>query len=153
MNEVMNQISWHVESLKRLFKYADFFSMQQQIYPGGRTCQELMNHIVLIPEADYLLSQGASQEEISQFNRYWAKELTSTEMLEARLDLSFSILKDAYKELEPEELASKTTSYWGTTYNQKEWLLVILSHLSHHRSQLYSFLKTEGVQMDITLFE
>ncbi|TDL98251.1 DinB family protein [Macrococcus brunensis] len=153
MNEIMNQISWQIESLKQLFRRVSFFSMEQEIYPGGRTCQELLNHIVLLPEADYRLSQGASKEEIDQFTHYWQKELTSTEMLEARLDLSFSILKDAYKELEPEELMVKTTSYWGAKYNQKEWLLVILTHLSHHRSQLYTFLKTEGEQIDVKLFE
>ncbi|TDM14005.1 DinB family protein [Macrococcus bovicus] len=153
MNEIMNQISWQIESLKQLFRRVSFFSMEQEIYPGGRTCQELLNHIVLLPEADYRLSQGVSKEEIDQFAHYWQKELTSTEMLEARLDLSFSILKDAYKELEPEDLMVKTASYWGTTYNQKEWLLVILTHLSHHRSQLYTFLKMEGEQVDVKLFE
>ncbi|WP_165980728.1 DinB family protein [Macrococcus carouselicus] len=153
MNETMNQIGWQIESLKKLFKHVSFFSLQQEIYPGGRTCQALLNHIVLLPEADYRLSQGATEEEIEQFYLYWEKELTSTEMLEARLDLSFSILKDAYKELEPEELAVKTASYWGTKYNQTEWLLVILTHLSHHRSQLFTFLRTEGEQLDVQLFE
>lgn len=153
LEPIFSQIKWQVESLKSLFHHVNLFSMEQEIYPGGRTCGELLNHIVLIPEADYKLSQGASYEEMLQYYHYWEKELTTREMLEARLDLSYSILLDAYQELEQEELMAQTTSYWGTTFSQVEWLLMILTHLSHHRAQLYSFLKTEGENIDEPLFQ
>lgn len=153
LEPIFSQIKWQVESLKSLFHHVNLFSMEQEIYPGGRTCGELLNHIVLIPEADYKLSQGASYEEMPQYYHYWEKELTTREMLEARLDLSYSILLDAYQELEQEELMVQTTSYWGTTFSQVEWLLMILTHLSHHRAQLYSFLKTEGENIDEPLFQ
>ncbi|TDM12119.1 DinB family protein [Macrococcus lamae] len=151
---IFSQLKFQVESIKELMNCVSFFSMEQEIYPGGRTCLELLTHIVLIPEADYWLSQGASAEEIKQFYFYWQKELTTIEMLEARIDLSFSILEDAYKELEQEDLDRKSKSYWGTMYSQTEWLLVIITHLSHHRSQLFSFLKVEGEDLrTIRLFE
>lgn len=153
LEPIFSQIKWQVESLKALFHHVNLFSMEQEIYPGGRTCRALLNHIVLIPEADYKLSQGAPYEELQQYYQYWEKELTTREMLEARLDLSYSILLDAFKELEQEELMMQTMSYWGTKFSQIEWLLMILTHLSHHRAQLYSFLKMEGETIDEPLFQ
>ncbi|UTH13475.1 DinB family protein [Macrococcus equipercicus] len=154
LNPIFSQIKFQVESIKELMHCVSFFSMEQEIYPGGRTCLELLRHIVLLPEADYRLSQGAAEEEIRQFYFYWEKELTTIEMLEARLDLSFIMLEDAYKELEQEDLVRRSRSYWGTAYSQTEWLLTILTHLSHHRSQLFSFLKVEGEDLrTIQLFE
>lgn len=153
LEPIFSQIKWQVESLKSLFHHVNLFSMEQEIYPGGRTCRELLNHIVLIPEADYKLAQSASYEEMLQYYHYWEKELTTREMLEARLDLSYTILFDAYEELEREALMDKTESYWGTKFSQLEWLLMILTHLSHHRAQLYSFLKMEGERIDAPLFQ
>ncbi len=154
LNPIFSQLKFQVESIKELMHCVSFFSMEQEIYPGGRTCLQLLHHLVLIPDADYKLAQGATAEEISQFYFYWEKELTTVEMLEARMDLSFSILEDAYKDLEQEDLDARSTSYWGTTYSQTEWLLMILAHLSHHRSQLFSFLKVEGEHLNsIKLFE
>lgn len=128
--------------------------LEQEIYPGGRTCFELLTHIALIPEADVMLIKGASEAEMHDYYHYWQKEVTSIEVFEARLELSMNILMDFYNQLEEDELLETKMTYWQTRQTYLDWLLVILTHLTHHRAELHSAIKQFGEDTEtIQLFE
>lgn len=128
--------------------------LEQEIYPGGRTCFELLTHIALIPEADVMLIKGASADEMQDYYHYWQKEVTSIEVFEARLELSMNILMDFYNQLEEDELLNTKMTYWQTRQTYLDWLLIILTHLTHHRAQLHSAVKQFGGEIEtIQLFE
>lgn len=151
---IFKQIEFQVESIKTLANNVDIFMLEQEIYPGGRTCFELLTHIALIPEADVMLIKGADKSEMDDYYRYWQKEVTSIEVFEARLELSMNILQDFYNQLEEDEMLDVKITYWQTRQTYLDWLLVILTHLAHHRAQLHSAIKQFGSEKElINLFE
>ncbi|WP_414042376.1 DinB family protein [Macrococcus animalis] len=154
LDPIFNQIQFQVESIKQLANKVDIFMLEQEIYPGGRTCFELLTHIALLPEADLMIINGASATEMQDYYYYWQKEVTSIELFEARLELSMNILMDYYNQLEEEELLETKMTYWQTRQTYIDWLLVILTHLTHHRSQLHSAVKQFGGEIEkFNLFE
>ncbi|MCG7420934.1 DinB family protein [Macrococcoides goetzii] len=151
---IFKQIEFQVESIKMLANKVDIFMLEQEIYPGGRTCFELLTHIALIPEADVMIIKGAGKSEMDDYYHYWQKEVTSIEVFEARLELSMNILLDFYNQLEEDEMLNMKMTYWQTRQTYLDWLLVILTHLTHHRAQLYSAIKQFGDDEGlINLFE
>lgn len=154
LHPIFKQIQFQVESIKCLANKVDIFMLEQEIYPGGRTCFELLTHIALIPEADVMLIKGASEAEMHDYYHYWQKEVTSIEVFEARLELSMNILMDFYNQLEEDELLETKMTYWQTRQTYLDWLLVILTHLTHHRAELHSAIKQFGEDTEtIQLFE
>lgn len=154
LNPVFRQIQFQVDCIKLLANKVDIFMLEQEIYPGGRTCFQLLTHIALLPEADVLLIKGADKQEMDDYYMYWQKELSTIEMFEARLELSMNILSDFYRVLEEDELLEQKMTYWQTEHSYLDWLLVILMHLTHHRAQLHSAIKQFGGDIsDIPLFE
>ncbi|UWE03235.1 DinB family protein [Laceyella sacchari] len=106
-----------------------------------RTLLEVVNHLVQIPTVDLAIIQ--EQDEISI--RKLEKELFTHNAVEL-LNLLHSgadRLKSYMADLTVEDFVHKTGkpfySQEGISYSK--WLIEILTHLSHHRSQLFEYLK------------
>ncbi|MEK4115190.1 DinB family protein [Paenibacillus sp. FSL W8-0919] len=113
---------------------------------------ELLKHIAVICRADFLISGGATQEEMSAY--YAGVSLNNLKDIQAELLTSYSYLAQAFHEMSDEELHREVASYWGATYTRYEWLLEILAHLYHHRGQLHAMLvHCNGKDPKVPLFE
>lgn len=134
----LNQISIAVRSV---------IDMMDKLEPSDLTIQptenkfsigQLLAHMSLICKADLLISDEASEGQMSSF--YSSNSLhTLAEMKEALLS-NFTLLENRYLHYTEDELMQMTTSYWGVSYTRFEWLLEISSHLYHHRGQLHAML-------------
>lgn len=105
---------------------------------GKHSIGELLEHIAIICEADILISNEATQDEM---NAYYANvHLKNLDEIKSAIRQNQQRLQDKYQSYSEEEILQKTTSYWGVTYTRFEWLLEIVAHLYHHRGQLHAML-------------
>lgn len=116
-----------------------------------RSIGELLEHITIICQADLLISDGATQEEMN--NYYSGISFKNMNEMKDALFSNYQLLQERYINYTEAELHQNMTSYWGTTYTRYEWLLEILAHLYHHRGQFHAMLVRCGKDPSIPLFE
>ncbi|MFI8685112.1 DinB family protein [Rossellomorea sp. NPDC077527] len=112
--------------------------LQSRPTPSKHSIGELISHISLILRADFLISEGAGQKEMSDF--YSCQSLTTLGEMKQELQRNFHYLKEQVAVLTDDMLTEEITSYWGVTYTRFEWLVEIVAHLYHHRGQLHAML-------------
>ncbi|MGN7386361.1 DinB family protein [Sporosarcina sp. SAFN-015] len=148
----LNQISIAVRSIADMMDKLELSDLVIQPTENKFSIGQVVAHISLICQADLLISDEASEEQMSTF--YSSNRLqTLLEMKDALL-ANLALLENRYLEYTEEELMQTTTSYWGVSYTRFEWLLEISSHLYHHRGQLHAMLvHCVGKDPEVVLFE
>lgn len=152
VKSALNQISISVRSITEIMDKLSPSDLDIQPTDNKFSIGQLVAHISLICQADMLISDEASEEQMSTF--YSSKQLQNISEMKEALLATFALLEKRYLEYTEEELVQTTTSYWGVSYTRFEWLLEISSHLYHHRGQLHAMLvHCVGKDPEITLFE
>ncbi|MFC5602053.1 DinB family protein [Sporosarcina koreensis] len=148
----LNQISIAVRSITDMVDKLEPGDLDVQPMENKYSIRQLLAHISLICQADLLIADEASEEQMRNF--YSSNRLQNTsEMKEALLE-NFALLENRYLHYTEDELMQTTTSYWGVSYSRFEWLLEISSHLYHHRGQLHAMLlHCVGKDPEVALFE
>jgi len=151
-NHTLNQIRIAVDSIVELVDGLEEHDLQQRPTANKHSIGELLGHIATICRADYYISDGKNQEEMTTY--YSTVSLTSKIEIKEALLSNYTFMEERFMEFSKEELHEEVTSYWGTTYSRFEWLLEIVAHLYHHRGQLHSMLvHCYGMDLKIQLFE
>ncbi|WP_411348364.1 DinB family protein [Paenibacillus sp. WLX2291] len=114
---------------------------------------ELLVHMSVLCEADFLIGAGASEEEMDIFYADSEPALNSEDIIHS-LTKHYTALKHGIAGLTEEQLLTPTTAYWGGTHSRYEWLLDTQAHFYHHRGQLHAML-VHVLQRDpkVQLFE
>ncbi len=107
---------------------------------GMRTLKQLATHLAQIPLVDFRLLRGDDEAAIVALEEQLARE---------DVDGWINLLKDGkteltryYERLSLDEFENNSgTAYYGRTQTNAQWLLEIIGHLYHHRSQLFMYLK------------
>lgn len=148
----LNQISIAVRSIADMMDKLELSDLVIQPTENKFSIGQLVAHISLICKADLLISDEASEEQMSTF--YSSNHLQTLPEMKDALLANFALLEKRYFEYTEEELMQTTTSYWGVSYTRFEWLLEISSHLYHHRGQLHAMLvHCVGKDPEVALFE
>ena len=120
---------------------------------GMRTLHELSNHLAQIPLVDLRILRSSKQDEV--------RELEES-LLREDADGWCALLREGYSEVRQymENLSfdayenNSGTAFYGRTQTNAQWLLEIITHLYHHRSQLFTYLKLLGYPVNTkTLYE
>ncbi|TQR12959.1 DinB family protein [Psychrobacillus soli] len=135
---VLHQIEVAVKTIIEIIEKLEEADLQKRPTSNKQSIGELLEHIAVICEADWHISNGATKEEME--NYYSAISYKTLGALKKGLLTNFNALESNVRQLSEEELKRETTSYWGLTYTKFEWLLEILAHLYHHRGQLHAML-------------
>ncbi|MBS4206317.1 DinB family protein [Lederbergia citrea] len=135
---VLHQIEVAVKTLIKIISKLEEGDLQKRPTSNKQSIGELLEHIAIICEADWRISNEATQVEMEKI--YSNVSYKTLESIEDGLITNFKSLKNNYMRLSDTELVSRTTSYWGVTYTRYEWLLEILAHVYHHRGQLHAML-------------
>lgn len=156
MNEyiksVLNQIHIAVNSTIDIMDKLETSDLAIQPTENKLSIGQLAAHLSLICQADLLISDEASEEQMSIF--YSSNHLQTILEVKETLLANYNLLENRYLEYTKEELMQTTTSYWGVSYTRFEWLLEISSHLYHHRGQLHAMLvHCVGKDPEVALFE
>jgi uncharacterized damage-inducible protein DinB len=113
-----------------------------------RTMLELANHLAQIPSIDLAIIRSLPEEDIQRLER----ELWQGEALDLK-----GVLREGFEETHRfmEKLSisefetGSATAYYGRTQTYAQWLLEVITHLYHHRSQLFTYLKLTGAPVDM----
>lgn len=152
LHAAFNQISVSIQSITELLDKLEPNDLDLQPTKNKYSVRQLLAHMSLICKADLLISDEASEEEMSDF--YSSISISSIEEMKEALLFNFSLLEKRYFDYSEDELLQTTTSYWGVSYTRFEWLLEISSHLYHHRGQLHAMLvHCLGKDLCVALFE
>lgn len=117
---------------------------------GKRTIGELLSHLALVCRADLYISEGASEQEMTDF--YNENRVCTLQQIKHALIENRNCLYQQYMQFTTEELLQVTTSYWGASYTRLEWLLEMMGHMYHHRGQLYTMLTLTGREPQTAMF-
>ena len=118
-----------------------------------RSLAELANHLAQIPAIDLLILKGTPEKEVQE-----------AEQVLDRSDPAgwCQVLRDGARELHRymEKLSfdeyenNSGTAFYGRTQTNAQWLLEIITHLYHHRAQLFMYLKLNGYDVNTrTLYQ
>jgi uncharacterized damage-inducible protein DinB len=118
-----------------------------------RSLLELANHIAQIPQVDMAIMRGLSEEEVGKLERdLWSREPKDLARLmrEGLTELNRYMEQLSMSQFE----AGSGTAYYGRTQTNCAWLLEVVTHLYHHRAQLFTYLKLLGYPVDTrTLYD
>lgn len=117
-----------------------------------RTLLQLVHHLVSIPASDLAIMQEKTQEEVQKVETA-VSGLTDPEQLAAQYRLHYETLHACMISLSEDELLHKSTKAFYLEHGmvQSKWLIEIVTHTFHHRSQLYNYLKQLGHDLNFLM--
>ena len=118
-----------------------------------RTLLELANHLAQIPAIDLRILRGDKEPEIvrceSELRRESSSELRDV-LREGVRDMANYFEHLSFDDYEN----GSGTAFFGRTQTHAQWLLEAITHLYHHRAQLFMYLKLNGYDVNTrTLYE
>lgn len=115
-----------------------------------RTLLELAHHLVLIPITDLAILQEQSQEEVHAYYNE-IEGLDNPTELGAHFEQGAAALKAYMDDLTDTDFLHKETKpfYLESRKKQAAWLTEIVTHVFHHRAQLFTYLKQLGYEVSM----
>ncbi len=150
---VFNQMDMAIDSIAHIIDTLREEDLAVRPTADKMSIGELLAHLAVVCEADYLIGAGASEEELDHFYETNEPEANCAAIKHSLLK-HYAALKEGVAGLSDEELNTHTTAFWGGTHSRFEWLLDTQAHVYHHRGQLHAML-VHVLQRDprVALFE
>lgn len=114
-----------------------------------RSLVELVHHFIQITASDLAIMQEKSEAEVGVVENSLSG-IEDIEKLEAILWGNLEAYKAYIVSLSEEELLNRSTKafYMEHGHLQAQWQIETLTHVFHHRSQLYNYLKQQGHELN-----
>jgi uncharacterized damage-inducible protein DinB len=115
---------------------------------GMRSLGELVDHFAAQPLVDLAVLQGSPRPvtETIEETLHSARPGEWAEIFERGIRAA----EEYFGSMSEEDFEGRTTrAHYGTAHPQSVWLLDIISHIYHHRGQLYVYLKMLGAPVDV----
>lgn len=141
---LLEELGVGVRTTKKLLKRVKPGEWDFRPADNMRSLGELANHLVQIPLIDLAILQEKSEEEV---RRMEAEHTASDpEELCELMERGFQLLCDYMRSLEEEAFLTRTTRPFYAEHGstQAKWLIEIVTHIYHHRAQLFQYLKQLG---------
>ncbi|PTX60828.1 putative damage-inducible protein DinB [Melghirimyces profundicolus] len=105
---------------------------------------ELARHLAQIPLVDLAILRERNEQEVKALEK--ETSFDTSEELGSLMDRGFRELNDYMKALSREDFLHKRTRpfYADHALPQAQWLTEIVTHVFHHRAQLFNYLKQLG---------
>lgn len=151
VENVIHQLKISVSSVIQIIDGLSNDDLNFRPIENKKSIGELVKHLCELIDADLLISNGATKEEM---NRYYesVKCLTIDDMKSILLKGMDHLVKK-YNLYNEDDLKETVSSYWGVEYTRFEWLLEILVHFTHHRAQLHTLVVLKNGDVQVSLFE
>lgn len=142
-----------VANCQRLFRLAGTEHYAWKPREGMRSFSELANHLAQVPSVDLLILRSAPEAEIVALE---------AELVRSDAEGWCAVIQDGCQQLQRlmEKLSydnfenDSGTAYYGRTQTYAQWLLEAITHIYHHRAQLFTYLKLLGYPVSTrTLYE
>ncbi|SDL26907.1 hypothetical protein SAMN05428961_104467 [Paenibacillus sp. OK060] len=148
-NHLLNELETGVRtgaSLIRLIRPEDWAYRPQD---NMRSLVELVHHFIQITASDLAIMQEKSEAEVGVVENSLSG-IEDNEKLEATLWGNLEVYKAYIVSLSEEEMLNRSTKafYMEHGHLQAQWQIETLTHVFHHRSQLYNYLKQQGHELN-----
>jgi len=135
------------ENCCRLFSLVQEEHLSWRPQDNMRSLSELANHLAQIPAVDLHIMQGVPEPKLIELEENLqraSQEQWSSVMRQGCEELTGFMAKLSFDEFEN----NSGTAYYGRTQTFVQWLLEVVTHIFHHRSQLFMYLKLNGYDVD-----
>ncbi|WP_313731994.1 DinB family protein [Cohnella nanjingensis] len=115
-----------------------------------RSLQELVHHLASIPSVDLLILQEKSEPEIRRLEAEIAAD-TDPDKLGDRMMSGMREVERYMTGLSDEDFLRKSTKPFYLEHDavQAKWLIEIVTHVQHHRAQLFNYMKQLGYAINM----
>ena len=119
-----------------------------RLAPNMRTIGEIISHLAAVPGSDLLIMQEKSQEDVMNYEKQ-LQGINDTEALKEAMVSGYKDLTMYMESLSVYAFLNEVTKafYADEGYTQARWLLEVITHVYHHRSQLYTYMKAKGYEV------
>ncbi|OXM85724.1 DinB family protein [Paenibacillus rigui] len=144
-NHLLEELELAVRTSEGLIRRIQQEQWDYRPQDNMRTLLELVHHLVMIPASDLAILQEKPQPEVEKLETSLA-DVRDTAALAEQFRRNFEAAKHYFESLSEEELLHKSTKAFYLEHGavQSKWLIEIVTHTFHHRSQLYNYLKQLG---------
>ncbi|KZE71216.1 damage-inducible protein DinB [Paenibacillus jamilae] len=114
-----------------------------------RSLLELVHHFVLIPASDLAIMQEKSEAEVGSVENSLSG-VEDPERLAATFRQNFEAYKAYILSLSEDDYLNRSTKafYMEHGHLQVQWQIETVTHVFHHRSQIYNYLKQLGYEVN-----
>ncbi|AYK08200.1 DinB family protein [Brevibacillus laterosporus] len=115
-----------------------------------RTLHELACHLVAIPEVDLLIMQEKGEDTIRQIEQKYNR-LDTAKSLAQEMEQGYLMCISYLLAMSEDEFFNKKTTpfYHEHSASQAHWFTESVTHMFHHRSQLFTYLKLRGYEVSM----
>ncbi|WP_094701718.1 DinB family protein [Brevibacillus laterosporus] len=115
-----------------------------------RTLHELACHLVAIPEVDLLIMQEKDEDTIRQVEQKYNTLDTANSLAQA-MEQGYQLCTSYLLTMSEDEFLNKKTTpfYHEHASTQAHWFTESVTHIFHHRSQLFTYLKLRGYEVSM----
>ncbi|OWA35458.1 damage-inducible protein DinB [Saccharibacillus sp. O16] len=151
-DHLLNELETGVRTTEALVRRIRLEDWDYRPQDNMRSLPELVHHLVMVPRSDLAIMQEASAEEVGSIESSLGAE-RDPEKLAAVMRESFELYKAHIISLSAEDLLNRVTKafYAESGHKQIQWQIETLTHLFHHRSQLYNYLKQLGHELHFSM--
>lgn len=141
--QLLDELGWITANCCRMLEEIpeDAYSFCPQ--EGMRSLAQLANHLAQVPAVDLAIMQGGKEKEIQDLEASLSRSNPADWVALMREGKDSLYRYMDHLSLDQYENSSGT-AFYGRTQTNAQWLLEVITHLYHHRSQLYLYLKLCG---------
>lgn len=150
MNDILNELKFISHTIEQMFEYVDEKIAHEYPVTGKMSVWEVCIHLTQIPTADLLIPKNYTKQQMTTY--YKTNIPINVENAKVQFITGIQELIHFFESLSEAQLSKRFTTYWGSEYSRKEWLIQILTHLVHHRAQLYQYLLLLECDVEMVLF-
>lgn len=147
-DHLLEELELSVRTSENLIKRIQPEEWVYQPQDNMRSLLQLVHHLVSIPASDLAILQESTGQEVEKIEAS-VTEISDPVELSNRFRSNYEALKEYMTSLTEDELLNKSTKAFYLDHGavQIKWLIEIVTHTFHHRSQLYNYLKQQGHEL------
>ena len=145
---LLKQLRAVTQSVTGLFRMCPLDRLHFEPSPGVRSLLKLGNHFAAVPLVDLAVLQG-NPGQVTETIEESLHGAGPDDWVEIFTRGSRAVT-DFFEAMSEEDFGTLVTrAHYGTAHTQVEWLLEAVTHIYHHRGQLYAYLRMMGVLVDV----
>jgi uncharacterized damage-inducible protein DinB len=150
-DHLLHELGLAADTAKGLVRLINSEQWNYRPRENMRSLLELTHHLVTTPASDLAIMQEKSETEVHKIEGD-IKGVTDPEKLCEVMQQSYEAFKSYIQSLDEEEFVNKSTKafYSDEGKEQVKWLIEVVTHMFHHRAQLFNYLKELG--HDVNMF-
>lgn len=144
-DHLLHELHHGVVTTRRLLELVKPEQWDYRPRDNMRTLLEVVHHLVTIPASDLVIMQEKGMDDVKQAESVVAG-VRDPLQLAATMERLYEELKGYFESLSDDDFLHKETKafYAETPVAQVKWLIETTTHVYHHRSQLFSYMKQLG---------